>query len=146
MWIYRANYNARQLGATGMTFTPGWAVGWYFIPIANLWKPYQAMKEIWKASAAPAHWNDQPRGSIWPWWWGSFLFNNILNHAALRMGLRADGLPEIIAASTLSVIADAVDVVSTSVALVLVGQIYRMQMAHHASPPGHEAATVSAQA
>ncbi|HSG66518.1 MAG TPA: DUF4328 domain-containing protein, partial [Gammaproteobacteria bacterium] len=45
MWIHRANYNARQLGAAGLRFTPGWAVGWYFIPILNLWKPYQAMKE-----------------------------------------------------------------------------------------------------
>jgi len=52
-WIYRANYNARQLGAEGMNFTPGWSVGWYFVPIATLWKPYQAMKEIWKASHYP---------------------------------------------------------------------------------------------
>jgi hypothetical protein len=29
-WIYRANKNARTLGAVGMRFTPGWAVGWYF--------------------------------------------------------------------------------------------------------------------
>jgi len=51
VWIYGANRNAHAIGATGMRFTPGWAVGWYFIPIFNLWKPYQAMKEIWKASA-----------------------------------------------------------------------------------------------
>jgi hypothetical protein len=50
IWIYRANSNARQLGATDMQFSPGWSVGWYFIPIANLWKPYQAMCEIWRAS------------------------------------------------------------------------------------------------
>ena len=55
MWIHRANRNARGLGAEGMTFTPGWSVGWYFIPIANLWKPFQAMKEIWQASADRLH-------------------------------------------------------------------------------------------
>jgi uncharacterized protein DUF4328 len=146
MWIYRANHNARQLGATGMTFTPGWAVGWYFIPIANLWKPYQAMKEIWKASAAPAHWNDQPRGSILPWWWGFFLFNNVINQVAFRMAMRANTLPEIVASSTLSVVADSVDVVSTSIALMLVGQIHRMQMAHHASPAAFESSAISSQA
>ncbi len=32
-WIYRANYNARQLGAKDMRFTPGWSVGWYFVPV-----------------------------------------------------------------------------------------------------------------
>jgi hypothetical protein len=46
----RANRNARALGATGMRFTPGWCVGWYFVPIMNLFRPYQAMKEIWMAS------------------------------------------------------------------------------------------------
>jgi hypothetical protein len=30
MWIYRANANARRLGVSGMQFTPGWSVGWYF--------------------------------------------------------------------------------------------------------------------
>src|ERR1700754_3506800 len=49
VWIHRANRNARALGAVGMRFSPGWAVGWFFVPIANLWKPYQAMKEIWQA-------------------------------------------------------------------------------------------------
>jgi len=54
MWIYRANSNARQLGAQGMKFSPGWSVGFYFIPILWFWKPYQAMKEIWQASKAPS--------------------------------------------------------------------------------------------
>jgi Domain of unknown function (DUF4328) len=133
MWIYRANYNARQLGAAGMEFTPGWSVGWYFVPIANLWKPYQAMKEIWKASASPLHWNDHPRGEILPWWWGFFLFSNLLNQAAFRLALRAETLPQITTASTMSVVADVVDIVSSLIAVVLVGQIYRMQMAHRAS-------------
>jgi len=30
MWIYRANFNVRQLGAENMKFTPGWSVGYYF--------------------------------------------------------------------------------------------------------------------
>lgn len=46
MWIYRANLNVRGFGAADMKFTPGWSVGWYFIPIMNLVRPYQAMKEI----------------------------------------------------------------------------------------------------
>jgi len=133
VWIYRANYNARQLGAVGMEFTPGWAVGWYFIPFANLWKPYQAMREIWKASAAPANWQDQPRGSILPWWWTFFLLSNIFSQIALRMTMRASTLPEMVAASSLSTASDFVDVISASIALVVVGQIYRMQMAHQIS-------------
>lgn len=74
MWIYRSNFNARQLGARGMKFSPGWSVGYYFIPILWFWKPYQAMKEIWRASRAPASWESVTRGAVLPWWWFFFLF------------------------------------------------------------------------
>lgn len=69
-WIYIANSNARQLGAQGMEFTPGWSVGWYFIPIANIWKPFLAMREIWKASHRPAAWQSAPGSPLLGWWWG----------------------------------------------------------------------------
>jgi len=133
IWIYRAGYNARQLGATGMQFSPGWAVGWYFIPILNLWKPYLAMKEIWKASAAPARWQEYSRGPILPLWWGFFLLSNFLNNAAFRVGLFAKTISEIVAADIISTASDAVDIVASLTALALVRQIYRMQMANRAA-------------
>jgi len=37
IWIYRANHNARQLGASGMAFSPGWSVGCYFVPSPTSW-------------------------------------------------------------------------------------------------------------
>jgi hypothetical protein len=48
-WIYRASVNAHALRSE-MTITPAWAVGWYFVPFANLVKPLHAMREIWLAS------------------------------------------------------------------------------------------------
>ena len=133
IWIYRAGYNARQLGAAGMQFSPGWAVGWYFIPILNLWKPYQAMKEIWKASAAPAGWQEYQRGPILPLWWGFFLFSNFLNNASFRISLFAKEIPQIVGADILATVADAVDIVASLIALALVRQIYRMQMWRNAA-------------
>jgi hypothetical protein len=47
--IYRTNVNAPTFN-DGMSVTPGWAIGWFFVPVANLFKPYQAMKETWIAS------------------------------------------------------------------------------------------------
>jgi len=133
IWIYRANSNARQFGATDMQFSPGWSVGWYFIPIANLWKPYQAMREIWQASADPAHWQQQPRGSILPLWWTFFLLSNFLGNASLRLSLRASSVPDLILAGMVGAANDVLDIVSTAIALVLVTQIFRMQMARRAA-------------
>jgi hypothetical protein len=130
VWIYRANYNARQIGTTGMKFSPGWAVGWYFIPIANLWKPYQVMCEIWQVSAGPASWQHQPRGSIVPLWWTLFLLSNFTANISFRLSLRAASTSELIWSSTVSAASSIFDIASNVITLALVNQIYRMQMAH----------------
>ena len=43
-WTYLACRNAGYLGASRFNPKPGWAVGWYFVPILCLWRPYQALK------------------------------------------------------------------------------------------------------
>lgn len=49
-WIYRAHANMHEAGIEELEFTPGWVIGWYFVPIANLFKPFQAMRELWNTS------------------------------------------------------------------------------------------------
>jgi hypothetical protein len=49
LWTYRVAKNAVAMGGQ-LSISPGWAVGYYFIPIVSLWKPYQAMAEVWDAS------------------------------------------------------------------------------------------------
>jgi Domain of unknown function (DUF4328) len=91
MWIHRGHANLHEAGITGLQFTPGWAVGWYFIPIANLFKPFQAMQELWNEShrvsggfsaGAPGHLNG---------WWGCWIVGNILGNVSTRMSLMGDG-------------------------------------------------------
>lgn len=128
MWIYRANLNARRLGASNMEFTPGWAVGYYFIPILSLWKPYQAMREIWQASKSPATWPAEKPGAILPWWWFSFLGYNLMDRMASKIMDSAKELPQIIHATGFLMASNVVSICAISIALILVNQIYHMQM------------------
>ena len=57
-WIYRAYKNIQGFGAEGLRFSPGWAVGYYFIPILSLIRPVQVMSEIWRASDDPKNWQE----------------------------------------------------------------------------------------
>ncbi|MDQ4087212.1 MAG: DUF4328 domain-containing protein [Pseudomonadota bacterium] len=68
-WIYLANANARALGATDMMVSPGWAVGWFFVPLMNLFMPYVMMRELWKASAKPSDWQMEPAPAAILLWW-----------------------------------------------------------------------------
>jgi hypothetical protein len=84
-WIFRANRNARALGAEGMRFTPGWSVGWFFVPIMSLWRPFQVMREIWQASAQPGNWRSVQPPPLLGWWWAMYLISQILAQIAYRL-------------------------------------------------------------
>lgn len=133
-WIHRANYNVRQLGAKNMKFTPGWSIGWYFIPIAFFWKPYQAMKEIWKASKKPDNWESQSVSPILPWWWFFFIINVFLGRIVFKSVMRAKELDDLIGASVGSIALDMFSIPWTILTIVLVSRIYEMQIAQKYMP------------
>jgi hypothetical protein len=87
-WVYRAQRNAHAL-ARGLSNSPPWAVGWFFIPIANLFKPYQAMKEAWQVSLSPLSWRSQGGGPIGLWWF-LWLTTNIVSNIAFRLDMLRD--------------------------------------------------------
>ncbi len=131
-WIYRANAAARALGASGMEFTPGWAVGWYFIPIANLWKPFQAMREIWQASSNPSSWRNQPVPATLGWWWTTWLVSSFLGNVMFRMSLKAKEIEEMISVNVMTHCVDILGIVSGLLFLVIVIRIHAMQAAEYA--------------
>lgn len=129
MWIYRANKNCRGFGAAGMEFTPGWSVGWYFIPIANLFKPYQAMKEIWQVSSDPKRWRTEPGSPLLGWWWGLWIIGNILGQIVFRSSPDADApLEEWKMTTALSMISSAEDILLIGVAMMMISRIIAMQV------------------
>lgn len=146
-WIHRANYNVRQLGAKNMKFTPGWAIGWYFIPIASLWKPYQAMKEIWKASKKPDDWETQSGSPILPWWWFFYIMFSYLGVVSIRHVLRAKlakELNELIEATTFSIAYDISSILFAILTIVLVRRIYEMQTSQSDNVRPQEMSSTSA--
>ncbi len=54
VWKYRAHRNLPALGAVNLQFTSRMAAGCYFLPILNLFRPYQAASEINWASRPDA--------------------------------------------------------------------------------------------
>ncbi|QDH34397.1 DUF4328 domain-containing protein [Porphyrobacter sp. YT40] len=91
MWIHRAHANLHEAGLPGLQTSPGWAVGWYFVPIANLFKPFQAMRELWHEShqTADSFTSDAP-GTL-TLWWGLWVIGNILANVSFRLGTLGDG-------------------------------------------------------
>lgn len=76
MWVHRTNRNAQTL-STGMDVRPGWAVGWFFVPFASLYKPFQGLDQTWRISIDPSRWRGLDTPSLLRWWWGFHLTSNI---------------------------------------------------------------------
>jgi hypothetical protein len=60
IWQFRAASLARQLGYPAR-HSPGWGVAFWFIPIVNLWMPYQAIRDC----LPPGH--PERRSVLWVW-------------------------------------------------------------------------------
>lgn len=85
MWIYRAHANLFAFGLDDLEFSPGWSVGWFFVPIMSLFRPFQAMRELWNASRGiDADDPSTASGLLGPWW-GAYLVGNILDQISFRL-------------------------------------------------------------
>ena len=127
MWIYRACANAHTMTTEPMEFSAGWAVGWYFIPIANLWKPYQALKETWCVSESPVGWDLLKRSGLLPLWWTIWLISNFVDNAGLRLALRAEDIDELLALNVVFQVSDFLTIPLCAVFYVIVVRLARMQ-------------------
>ena len=99
MWLHRASANLAARGIA-MQYSPGGAWGWYFLPIANLFKPLGAMKEIWAESFGR---DDSFAGSTDPLlarWWTSWIVGNV----ALSMSARIEAIGGASAAAVLDIV------------------------------------------
>jgi len=131
-WIYLANLGAREIGASGMAFTPGWSVGWYFVPFANLFKPFQAMREIWCASVDPADWRSVAPPALLGWWWGLWIGSRVLGQVAYRLSQAADGLDGALLANAVTIASDLINIPLCLVLVSIVSSIAGSQRAARA--------------
>jgi hypothetical protein len=89
-WQLRAAHNIRAFGRRQFDFSPGSSLGWYFVPFMNLYKPYQAMKEIDQASDPAVDVDGARYGvaggtALVGGWWTLWIVRIILSRATFRL-------------------------------------------------------------
>jgi hypothetical protein len=129
IWLHRANRNARALGAEGMKFTPGWCVGWFFVPFMNLVRPYQVVREIYQASEPGATGEDWKQARIPPvlaWWWATYLLSSLLGQFEMRTSLAGEaGLQQI--SSWVGIVSSIFGIAATLLAVHMIRSIHQRQ-------------------
>lgn len=126
LWLYRANANARALGATDLMGSPGLTIAWFFIPIAFLFMPYVVVRDTWKASRNPRDWQGQGAPAAVGLWWACYLAATIAGTLSFRLALEEDYdmLPAI---GVIDLVSNLLSVPAALLGAWIVGQVQAMQ-------------------
>jgi len=125
-WIYRAHKNLKALGATDLKFSPGWAIGGFFVPILNIVRPYQVVTEIWKASAAGArrsatlNWTYEQTPLFISLWWGSWLISRFMDSLSVFVVFGAGERDQLLVASRYRLVYDVISIAAAALAMTVV--------------------------
>ncbi|MBT2424611.1 DUF4328 domain-containing protein [Streptomyces sp. ISL-112] len=137
LWFHRTRRNAEVFDLSVQKMGPGWAVGGWFVPVANLWFPYRVADGIWTGSAPIGPEGGRvavPRALLNFWWalWVASLLSDQITAQALDDAEK----PEQFARGLgLVAVADAVEIVAAVLAILFVRALTRMQVERAAHVP-----------
>ncbi|WP_028063330.1 DUF4328 domain-containing protein [Solirubrobacter soli] len=130
-WLHRAYKNLDAVAPEQRRYGHGWAIGGWFVPFLNLWRPKEVINDIWRSGGtAPPAWL--------AWWWAAFLVTGWIGNFALRS--LSDDTPQEFRDSALAyAVSDGLDVPMALLAiLVAVKVTQRIEIARADAPPPRE--------
>jgi hypothetical protein len=119
-WIYMVNKNLNILSDGSLRFTPGWSIGWYFIPIACFYKPYQAMKEIFLVCKD----NPNAETGLLKRWWFLWILSTFVAEICVRTASGPDVIETDFNVLVIATATSAIDIILAIVAISLVKEIW----------------------
>lgn len=134
LWYSRAYRNIAALGVSRPRWGRGWAVGYWFIPIANLFRPKQVMNDIWRGSdpqlsVNTANLQNLPVNPLLHWWWAAWLLSGWISNFAIRRAFddQAPTIDNLQAQATGYVVTDVADLVVGVLAILVIRSITARQ-------------------
>lgn len=133
MWFHRSHKNLSSFGVPGLDYSPGWAVGGFFVPFLNLIRPFQVMREIWKASdpeadpQIPHSWQYSSTSPLIAAWWGTWILSNILGNFAGAISGDAGTVDSLLSITYVSITSNAVNLVPAALLILLIRAVDRRQ-------------------
>jgi hypothetical protein len=94
MWVHRAYLNLARAGAPGLRFTPGWAVGYWFVPVLNIVRSKQILDDLWRATALRDGADGKDRRPLTSFWLCALVVAGLARIVARRHGATIDGLKQ----------------------------------------------------
>jgi hypothetical protein len=136
VWLNRAYKNLAALKPQYLEFSSGWAVGWWFVPFANLIKPFQVVREVW--------WESDPdrsdelqfltvslhrAPSYMGLWWSAWLVSDFLGYFTSLHDAETNRIETIAMTGYFFILSGITTVVAAGLAIFVVFDVTRRQEA-----------------
>ncbi len=111
-WFRRAYYNL-HLRVNHLSYTEGWAAGSWFVPIVNLYIPYQIMKELYQETKElltekGLSINENFTTGYLGWWWTLWIIKNIIGGFVFHYSMKAESIDEWTISTVASIVGNVV--------------------------------------
>jgi uncharacterized protein DUF4328 len=124
-WLHLAYRNMDAIGPPYRRWDTGWAIGSWFVPFLNLWRPKQIVNDVWNSGAPAA--KGPP---FWLMlWWLAWLVSNVLGRIAFPELDENASLADLRQDSVNYMISDGFDVAALALALLTIRVITKRQEA-----------------
>lgn len=137
LWFRRAYYNL-HLRVRNLQNTEGWAAGAWFIPIVNLYMPYQIMKELYVETFAlmgnkKGEYPENFTTAFVGWWWFLWIATGLCGRIEFFKAVRAEDIHAKIETNILSIVSCGMGVVLCVITAKVIFdymQLEKMRMDH----------------
>ncbi|MFC5213515.1 DUF4328 domain-containing protein [Streptomyces coerulescens] len=137
VWFFRMRRATGLMAPDRFRNGPGWAIGAWLIPLANLWMPYRIAVDMWGAATPLPAEGERFRARLWPvnLWWGLFVLSILVNRFAGTKYRNAETLAEIRDGVGQYMAADVLHVVAAAAAMYFAVRLSTMQRLKAAEGP-----------
>lgn len=127
-WIHRVNKNAWVVSQGDMSVSPGWNVGYFFVPFVNLLLPFRGLRETLQTSTNPYEAGAVAVPVLMRLWWACWLIGAVLNNFSFRRSLTADTLDELRELAWFNIYLTAFDLATAWLFIAVIRDITRRQV------------------
>jgi hypothetical protein len=134
-WFRRAYFNL-HLRVNRLSHTEGWAAGCWFMPIVNLFRPYQIMKELFQATHFFLKRNEvhtrehfsMPSLSLW---WTFWIIDRFFGQFVLKYSLKADTIEELTTSTIAQLISNGIGIILAIITINIITEYSKLELVMH---------------
>lgn len=128
-WQYRAYANLRLVGSRQTEYTPGWSVGYWFVPIINLLRPHNIVTELWHRSESRNDAGAMTKRSVGliSGWWICYISGALTGRLYSSVESSATTVSDYMYAARIGIVSTAATFAAAVLAIMVVRRIVRLQ-------------------